>query len=562
MKIGRKTTLALLLAIICFNLLLRYPQSEHEVGVDSFFIHALSGTIVADGHAKWILNPLSLFGWYPLSYPSAGPFLLASTSVTTGVNLEASILLVAMMLGPIGILGAFIMARQFRPETSFGLCVALIYGLAPRFLSFTLWSASTRNLFMAILPIFVWALLRQHRRNSAANLVAFVLSLSILAATHRLIVLMVAVFLAFLVAVVVQVAARTLRIRFPEFVLQNATRRVAPYAVILSLVALSGGVLLGTNVLQDYSKGELLSGSHPATQATNLAISIARSGGLALPLLPIGLVKVVRQRNKGIGESFLAMALLALIPTLSLRNYAGFLILPFLAIFGALGLIAIVERVRRTRWRRAIVSVGLVVAIAGFSSAVLEVEILRSGELPSHTYVTGTYLRELRLPGTVIANDGLTGVHVASVSGVRILPVGGAGTTFQSPELLAYRFYTPDEVNQVITRVDIFSITIESDSIWVAGGIQAEADWVYILDSAYGHIPSEYMRRYEPSVYLEADRSTGTYLAYDNQYCSNLALTMHEEAYRIYSNGEESLWWIYSGGTREPSGSGLNRCRP
>ena len=76
MRVGRRTTLALLAAIVVVSLLVRYPRSDHEVGVDSFFVHTLGQSIVANGRAEWILNPFSFFGWYPLSYPSAVPFLL------------------------------------------------------------------------------------------------------------------------------------------------------------------------------------------------------------------------------------------------------------------------------------------------------------------------------------------------------------------------------------------------------------------------------------------------------------------------------------------------------
>src|SRR5436309_6545387 len=146
MKLGRRTTLALLGALICFNLVLRYPASGHEVDVDSYFVHAITGTILDDGHAEWTVNLLSYFGWYPLSYPSAGPFALAGVAELTGSSIETSILLLTLLLGPIGILGAFVMAREVRSTNGFALCAAYLYGIAPRFLSITLWTASTRNL--------------------------------------------------------------------------------------------------------------------------------------------------------------------------------------------------------------------------------------------------------------------------------------------------------------------------------------------------------------------------------------------------------------------------------
>ena len=536
--------MALLFAVTSFNLLLRYPQFPHEVGVDSFFVHTLSVAIVSDGYAKWILNPFSYFGWFPLSYPSAGPFLLSSTSALGNINVEASIFIVSFLLGPVGILSSFMMAREFRESDLFALGAASLYGLAPRFLAFTLWSASTRSLFMSLLPIFMWLLLANYRRRSRANLVLLALSLVLLAATHRLVVLLAVLVLAFIVAIIGSVIARILRIRFPHIVLRNSFRRVTPHLVLGSVALIAGTMIIGTNVLEEYTFGELASGDSPLIQIANLGVSIARSGGLALPLMFVGLVVIVRQRNKTITEPFLAVAFLGLIPTLFLRQYTGFYILPLLALLGGLGIERLIIHFRRRRVQAIAVGVGLCLGISGFSVYVLNVEISRASVMEFETYNTGLYVKGLWAPGTIVANDGFMGVRIGAISGAQMLPVGGAGTTFQSPELLAFGFYTPDEVNARITRVAMQDLTIESDSLWIALDIQAELDWVLILQSKDGAIPAHLELRYNPTYLLELNAASGSFQAYGNVYRSDLGLWAHAEAYRIFDNGGESLWWI------------------
>ncbi len=552
MKVGRRTTLALLGAILVVSLLLRYPRSEHEVGVDSFFVHVLAQSIVADGRAEWILNPFSFFGWYPLSYPSAGPILLAASADVVGVDVEGSILLVAMLLGPIGILGAFLMAREFRDEPVFALSVAFLYGMAPRFLSFTMWSASTRSLFMALLPTFMWLLLANYRRRSRANIVLLALSLALLAATHRLVVLLAVVLLAFIVAVIALVVARILRIRFPHIILRNSFRRVTPHLVLGSVALIAATMIMGTNVLQEYSYGELASGDSPLIQLANLGVSIARSAGLALPLMFVGLVAIVRQRNKTITEPFLAVAFLGLIPTLFLRQYTGFYILPLLALLGGLGLERLIIHFRHRRLQALAVGVGLCLGISGFSVYVLNVEISRTSVMSSETYNTGLYVKGLWAPGTIVANDGLMGIRIGAISGAQMLPVGGAGTTFQSPELLIFGFYSPDELNSGITRVALQDLTLESDSLWIAPDIQAELDWAQILQSKHGSIPEPLNLRYRPAYLLELKTAPGRFLAYENAYCSDLGLWAHDNRYVVYDNGEETLWWLYAAGSSIP----------
>lgn len=549
MRLGKRTTLSLLSALTVLNLLLRYPQFPHETGVDSFFVHSLSGAILSDGYAGWILNPFSYFGWYPLSYPSAGPFLLSSTSALGNINIEASIFTVSFLLGPLGILGSFMMARELRQSDVFALGAASLYGLAPRFLAFTLWSASTRSLFMALLPIFMWLLLASYRRRSRVNWVLLGISLVLLAATHRLVVLLAVILLAFVVAAIILVVARILRIRFPHIVLRHAFQRVAPHIALGAVALIGGTIILGTNVLQEYTYGELASGDTPMIQLANLGVSLARSGGLALPLMFVGLVFLVRQRTKTIAEPFLAVAFLALIPTLFLRQYTGFYVLPMLALLGGLGIERIVLASRQRRSQAVAICVGLFLGVSGFAGYVLSVEIDRTSVLSSDAYNTGLYVQRLSARGTIIANDGLMGVRIGAISGAQMLPVGGAGTTFQSPELLVFGFYTPGEVEARITRAALQDLTIESDSLWIALDIQAELDWVLILQSRRGSIPEPLDVRYNPVYLLELKAAPGKFLAYGNVYCADLGLWAHDKQYMVYDNGKETLWWLHAPGS-------------
>ncbi len=554
MMLTRKMTYALLGALLTFNILLRYPTTGHEGDVDSFFIHALAGAILAHRNAAWAISPLSYFGWYPLSYPSAGPFILADISGVSGQSVETSILVMTLGLGPLGTLGAFMMARELRAHDGFALSAALLYGLAPRFLSITLWTGSTRNLFTALLPFLIWALLRTYRRGSPSAVGILFTTLVTLAATHRLVVLILVVIASFLAAVLVQTLLRVLRTRFPELVLRNSVRGLTPHLALVAVVCSATITLFGTNVLQEYSQGEVVSGSDLPTQLANLSISIARSAGLALPLMFVGLVVMTRQRAKTIAEPFLAIALLGLVPTLFMRKYTGFYILPFLAAFGGLGIMGILRLLQGRRRTAIAAGVAIVVATATFSVYVLGVEFQRIPFLDDDTYNTALFVRMTSPRGTMIANDGLMGVRVGSVAGVGVLPVGGAGTTFANPELLAYGFYSRDEVAGQLVQVPLTELTIESDSFWTVPRIQAELDWVEIMQSPLWAVPQGLSDRYSPGYYLESNSAAGNFVAYNNVYCSNLARSAHEFSYLVYDNGQQSIWWLYSPAAK-PSGS-------
>ena len=75
MILPKKVVYCLLLVLAGGNILFRYPLDVgHELGADTTFVHTLTTGLVQDGHAAWILHPLSYFGLYALSYPSAMPF--------------------------------------------------------------------------------------------------------------------------------------------------------------------------------------------------------------------------------------------------------------------------------------------------------------------------------------------------------------------------------------------------------------------------------------------------------------------------------------------------------
>src|SRR5437867_11328192 len=103
MRLGRRTVYALLAALICFNVLLRLPRTDHEVGIDTYFIHNLAGAISQQGRIPWALNVLGYFGWYPLSYPSAGPLLISGLAQTSMVTEEQAILVLSPLYGALGV---------------------------------------------------------------------------------------------------------------------------------------------------------------------------------------------------------------------------------------------------------------------------------------------------------------------------------------------------------------------------------------------------------------------------------------------------------------------------
>jgi len=547
MKLPPKVNCALLGFLVTLNLILRYPQTPHETGVDSFFIHTLAVSISNNGRAAWILNPLSFFGLYPLSYPGASPFLISDFSSISGVSVELSILLLSTTLGVVGMLTAYLMGRAMKADDFFAFSVAFLYSLAPKFLSFTMWTASSRNLFMALAPIFVWAIIRAYRRRNLTSTVLLVIFLGLLIATHRLAILVAVVAMAYLLSLAFLVLVRLLKLRFPKLFLSPTIRGRLSIVTLSAFAILAVSILFGTNVLGEYSQGELASGEDLQVKLLNLGASIGRSVGLALPLAFLGVVVVTRERNTGAIQPFILLTLLLLIPTLFLRVYTGFYILPFLAIAGAFGILGLARRYEGRRFATRVLIPLVFATILLVSTAVEAYDAARTTSPDFATYNTAIYLRT-NSDGTAVSNDGLLGIRIAAYSSTRYMPVGGAGTAFQSPELLAFHFYSSGEVQARIVRLSLSDLTIESDSLFDASGIQAEADWEGTMRTPFPNVSNSTLERYCPVYFLENEALPGLFTAYGNIYPSKFALSVHDGSYRIYDSGMQSLWFVYPSG--------------
>jgi len=161
MKLSKRANYLLIFGFLAIlNVLFRFPVTPHELGADSFHMHGMANFISENGYAKWIMHPLSFFGLYPLSYPSGSIFYLSSISQSTGIDTEYSILVVSTFLGVLGAFTTYLMAKEILDDDFFAFAAAFIFSISRVFLTYTTWTYTTRGFFAALLPLFIWSLLR------------------------------------------------------------------------------------------------------------------------------------------------------------------------------------------------------------------------------------------------------------------------------------------------------------------------------------------------------------------------------------------------------------------
>ena len=531
---------ALLLFLLGLNLIARYPRTPHELGFDGFVYHGMTVSIIQNGYAEWILNPFSYFGLYPLSHPSGSFFFLGDLAQLSGTPVEGAILLFDMSLVALGLLGSFLLSMEIRRDEGLGLLVAALFTLSPRFVSGLLWEIPTRTLFSALVPLLIWFLLRLHLTRDRRSLGFVLLVLTVMMSAHRLTVLMAAVFIAFILTEIVIVGIRTLRIRYASLVLRAPFRRIANLAVLVGFFVLSVSLITIGGILGSYGTGQAGFGSGVVRELSNLGVSLARSAGFLIPIVPLGVVAVYRERLKEFKEPFLLMILLVLLPTLTLRQYTGYYIIPLTALFIGLGIWWIVEKLNRRTTKIAIVAAALAVTL-GSANYVMAFDLQSEPFLDDGSYVHGLYVL-WNTHGTVVGNDGTMASEIYLVSGHPYLPVGGATTSFQSPELLIFGFVNKSALE--IVQISVSDLTLESDSPFLLEGVQAEADWAALLDHLPQNVPGRIWQTYSPQYLAENKQAAGGYFAYGRTYPSPFIASVHARSYKIFDSDGGSLWYI------------------
>ena len=543
MRLPKKTTYLLLLTLILVNILLRFPKTPHAIGVDSFVIKGLADSIAIEGHAAWMLHPLSYLGLYPLSYPSGGMYLIASFEVLTNDIGETSLLVISILLGVLGVLISFMMAKEFRDDDVFALIVAFLFSLSPKFIATTLWESPTRSAFMTFAPLFLWALMRAHKNPNRRNFMLVITILIFIATFHRLVVLMMIVIIAYIVTSIFIVTLRLFKMKFPGLLLRQRPKNHMKKLAIAGFLLLCGVLLVTSGVLDMYSYGKVASGTDPLNETINLGVSLTRSVGLLLPFFLVGIVVIGHRRNKTIAEPLFLFVIVGLVPTLLLRLYTGFYVLPFISIFIGAGLVALLSIPKKRKYLSGIAVSALLVASITFSAMVVEYEISEDDYISNETYSAGTYAREMTL-GSIVANDGLTGSRISMLTHRAYLPLGGATTVHFGPEQLSFGFVQPDEVE--VVQVALTELTLESDSPFdVRNVADAEKEWAaLIMDQSYSEA-HHYLVKYDVRTALEVKNLYESYRAYGKIYEETpFLMSIHGLTYKLYEDSTCMMWTV------------------
>ena len=303
-------------------------------GVDTYKWQDLAGNIAVEGRIRWLIHPISLFGFTPRSYSSAQPLVLATIEILGHTGVDWGFYLLSLCFGITGLAGARLLGRRILQTESHAEWFALLYLFSPVFMRYNYW-ATGRGLLLALLPLYLLTLFNLFRPASPIfnltstiyNLLSFLALSLLLALSHK-------------AGVVGVIMIPTLFLLSP------------------ALVILRGRWGLLVVFLASLGAGLLLAGS-PIT----LAYSLITRFGWLVPLMAMGLYSSSPRFTSPPVRAMLAGAFALLILSCTPDMYGALLALPFVAFVATIGLMPLIEGTS-SRQRTATLALLLVPAIA------------------------------------------------------------------------------------------------------------------------------------------------------------------------------------------------------
>ncbi|MDP6438218.1 MAG: hypothetical protein QGH42_00560 [Kiritimatiellia bacterium] len=145
----------LLMAILVFPF-------TYMAGIDTYKWQDMATNMAVEQNVPWLVHPLSLAGFTPRSYPSLHPLMQGSLAILGATGVDGGFWLTSLVIAWTGIFAANLLASAFTSNPARQAGYAAMYVLAPVFMRYVHWGTG-RGVYLALLPLFVWGLLKIRR---------------------------------------------------------------------------------------------------------------------------------------------------------------------------------------------------------------------------------------------------------------------------------------------------------------------------------------------------------------------------------------------------------------
>ena len=181
----KKSTKIIIIALLIILAVIVRLQHTHQTDFDSYWLYGQGESIQIHKSALWVFHPASLFGYYPLSYPSGVPFFLAMFSTMTGIDMNTTVLITSIILGLLITFLVYALAKKIFKNEIIAFLSALVVTLSPIIVDYTAFNAGGRVLIMFFYIPMVWCMLHFYETRRWTYLMLSVMLLVFSFFVHR-----------------------------------------------------------------------------------------------------------------------------------------------------------------------------------------------------------------------------------------------------------------------------------------------------------------------------------------------------------------------------------------
>jgi len=182
-----KSNVVTFIIVLCV-FLLEIPRINGIIGSDAFEILWMSNALVEglQTNSTWIINSLSIFGFYPFSfYPVGYPFVI-SLFFRAGVGLNLTTYLISSINIVIASIGATKLGKKVFQRDVLQKALLISYLFAPVFIRFTYFTISARGPILALAPWLFYYYFDSQQKFSIRSTIKLSIIMIIMAFLHRL----------------------------------------------------------------------------------------------------------------------------------------------------------------------------------------------------------------------------------------------------------------------------------------------------------------------------------------------------------------------------------------
>ncbi len=478
MKFSKRSDYLLIGLLILFNIVFRYPTVPHPQLPDTYYNMILANSISSAGYMEWFVHPLSAFGLYPLSYPAAGPLVMSIVSQTLGINTEQAVLLTSTFYGVFGCLAIYILSRTIIKNDFISFITALLFSTSPLFLTFTNFAGSSRALFLVVMLLFVWILLRWNAdRTRVKFTVLGIFFFVLLGMTHRMVIFVTIILFAYFITIIWIKFRKRIEARQNLPAITSSYMKTCIFLSFFCVLLLTG--ILGISPyhpsLEDFKTGYFFQGL--LFIPINMGIEYAMGIGVLILLAPIGLISLLQEREKDFSQIYLLVIMLCFAPFLVDYNYIRLFIAPFIFLLIGYGVLKLFT-VLKIRWKNIagplVVSIVIVsILLPSFVTVEDKSDIYEStghyNYMTKATSGAAVFMEKNAKDSSFITNDdiGFLGRRISATANT-------FGVGYCEPDILNHGFVDKDDMNvKLISSCDFEYEWKHSKNLY------SLQDWIY-----------------------------------------------------------------------------------